>query len=119
MDAGSLGDLLCRSGALSQECIGTIFRQTLLALDELKERHLVHRDLKPQNILLNLRGQCKVSDFGCVAELQDSFGKCGTFVGTVPYMSPERIKGEEYSCAKLPIACPASHPLCFTSFPPV
>ncbi|KAL3906592.1 MAG: hypothetical protein SGPRY_010494 [Prymnesium sp.] len=119
MDAGSLGDLLCRSGALSQECIGTIFRQTLLALDELKERHLVHRDLKPQNILLNLRGQCKVSDFGCVAELQDSFGKCGTFVGTVPYMSPERIKGEEYSCAKLPIACPASHPLCFTSFPPL
>ena len=57
----------------------------------------MHRDLKPQNILLNLRGQVKVSDFGCVAELQDSFGKCGTFVGTVPYMSPERIHGEEYS----------------------
>ena len=48
----------------------------------------MHRDIKPQNILLNLRGQVKVSDFGCVAELQDSFGKCGTFVGTVPYMSP-------------------------------
>ena len=99
MDAGSLGDLLQRCGPLSQECMGTIFRQTLLALDELKERHLVHRDLKPQNILLNLRGECKVSDFGCVAELQDSFGKCGTFVGTVPYMSPERIHGDEYSYA--------------------
>ncbi|KAL1518543.1 hypothetical protein AB1Y20_002832 [Prymnesium parvum] len=99
MDAGSLGDLLQRVGPLSQDCMGAICRQTLLALDELKERHLVHRDLKPQNILLNLRGECKVSDFGCVAELQDSFGKCGTFVGTVPYMSPERINGEEYSYA--------------------
>ena len=44
-------------------------------------------------------GEARVSDFGCVAELQDSFGKCGTFVGTVPYMSPERIQGESYSYA--------------------
>ena len=59
----------------------------------------MHGDLKPQNILLNLRGEARVSDFGCVAELQDSFGKCGTFVGTVPYMSPERIQGQSYSYA--------------------
>jgi len=82
-----------------QECIAAIAEQSLHALTDLRERHLVHRDVKPQNILLNLRGQVKLSDFGCVAELQDSFGKCGTFVGTVPYMSPERIHGEEYSYA--------------------
>jgi len=99
MDGGSLGDLLQAIGPVSEECIGAIAEQALLALADLRDRHLVHRDLKPQNILLNLRGQCKVSDFGCVAELQDSFGKCGTFVGTVPYMSPERINGDEYSYA--------------------
>ena len=99
MDCGSLGDLLQHLGPLPQECIGAVAKQALLALQYLKERHLIHRDLKPQNILLNTRGEVKVSDFGCVAELQDSFGKCGTFVGTVPYMSPERIHGNEYSFA--------------------
>ena len=99
MDGGSLGDLLQAIGPISEECIAAIAEQALHALTDLRDRHLVHRDLKPQNILLNLRGQVKVSDFGCVAELQDSFGKCGTFVGTVPYMSPERIHGEEYSYA--------------------
>ena len=99
MDGGSLGDLLQAIGPISEDCIAAIAEQALHALTDLRDRHLVHRDLKPQNILLNLRGQVKVSDFGCVAELQDSFGKCGTFVGTVPYMSPERIHGEEYSYA--------------------
>ena len=99
MDCGALGDLLQHLGPLPQECIGAVAKQALLALQYLKERHLIHRDLKPQNILLNTRGEVKVSAFGCVAELQDSFGKCGTFVGTVPYMSPERTKGEPYGLA--------------------
>ena len=99
MDGGSLGDLVHRTGPLPTDALSSIIRQSLCALVELRECHLVHRDLKPQNILLSLHGHCKVADFGCVAELQDSFGKCGTFVGTVPYMSPERIQGEQYSYA--------------------
>ena len=99
MDGGSLGDLVHTLGPLPAAALSCITQQTLHALVELRECHLVHRDLKPQNILLSMRGECKLSDFGCVAELQDSFGKCGTFVGTVPYMSPERIQGEEYSYA--------------------
>ena len=100
MDLGSLGDLLCRHGPLPEEALGSLLDQTLAALHHLhKEKHAVHRDLKPQNLLLSSSGKCKLSDFGCVAELQDSFGKCGTFVGTVPYMSPERIHGGEYSYA--------------------
>ena len=99
MDGGSLGDLLQRVGPLPSDALAAITRQTLAALVELRERRLVHRDLKPQNILLTTRGHVVLSDFGCVAELQDSFGKCGTFVGTVPYMSPERIQGQEYGYA--------------------
>jgi len=99
MDGGSLGDLVHTLGPLPSDALSSITAQTLRALVELRECHLVHRDLKPPNILLSVRGDCKLSDFGCVAELQDSFGKCGTFVGTVPYMSPERIQGEEYSYA--------------------
>jgi len=100
MDLGSLGDRLRVRGPLPEDALGAILAQTLAALHHLhKEMHAVHRDLKPQNLLLSSSGQAKLSDFGCVAELQDSFGKCGTFVGTVPYMSPERIHGGQYSYA--------------------
>ena len=99
MDGGSLGDLVARIGPLPADALAAITQQVLMALVQLRDKHLVHRDLKPQNILLSLSGGVKVSDFGCVAELQDSFGKCGTFVGTVPYMSPERIQGQEYGYA--------------------
>ena len=56
----------------------------------------LHRDLKPANICINKNGRAKLSDFGISRELKDSFAQCRTVVGTVTYMSPERIRAENY-----------------------
>ncbi|KAL6661350.1 hypothetical protein ACP70R_000734 [Stipagrostis hirtigluma subsp. patula] len=57
-------------------------------------KHVVHRDIKPENLLVNLKGDAKITDFEVTAGLHDS---CATFVGTVTYMSPERIRNSGYS----------------------
>lgn len=58
----------------------------------LHSRHQLHRDIKPSNLLISHTGEVKVSDFGIVKELESTADKANTFVGTLTYMSPERIK---------------------------
>ncbi|KAF9680430.1 hypothetical protein SADUNF_Sadunf06G0120400 [Salix dunnii] len=60
------------------------------------EKHIIHRDLKPSNLLINHRGEVKITDFGVSAIMQSTSGQANTFVGTYVYMSPERISGERY-----------------------
>jgi len=55
--------------------------------------------MKPGNILLNARGEIKISDFGLSAELDSTKEMCATFIGTHAYMSPERLGGKPYSFA--------------------
>ena len=57
----------------------------------------VHRDLKPANVLLSGSGAVKLSDFGVAKQLSSSDGFAMTQVGSTAYMSPERMKGEEYT----------------------
>lgn len=72
--------------------------QVLLGLTYLhKELHIVHRDVKPCNLLVNRQGKVKISDFGVSGKLASSVADCASWVGTVTYMSPERISGKCYS----------------------
>lgn len=51
------------------------------------ERHIIHRDLKPSNLLINHRGEVKITDFGVSAIMENTYQEANTFVGTYNYMS--------------------------------
>ena len=57
----------------------------------------LHRDIKPDNILVNKQGFVKLTDFGISIQLDETGQLAKSFVGTLCYMSPERMEGEKYS----------------------
>ena len=98
MDRGTMEDVLKKAGKIPEEILGIISYQILKGLMYLQSKHIVHRDLKPANILINSRGQVKISDFGVSTIMADSLeGGHHTLIGTYIYMAPERIKGLGYS----------------------
>eukprot|EP00906_Rhabdomonas_costata_P037223 RCo052337 len=95
---GSLHDCLSAMQKIPETVLRGITKQVLKALVYLhKTRHVVHRDVKPSNLLFSRDGSIKITDFGISAALVDSACQAHTFVGTVQYMSPERLSGAEYS----------------------
>ncbi|KAM4082798.1 hypothetical protein ACB094_08G007700 [Castanea mollissima] len=98
MDGGSLADILRLQKRIPEPVLSSMFQKLLHGLSYLHGvRHLVHRDIKPANLLVNLKGEPKITDFGISAGLENSMAMCATFVGTVTYMSPEKIRNESYS----------------------
>ncbi len=68
-------------------------------LDHAHDHGIVHRDIKPANILINRRGQPKITDFGVAREATSNLTTTGTIIGTPAYMSPEQITGHKVSGA--------------------
>ncbi|XP_055380464.1 dual specificity mitogen-activated protein kinase kinase dSOR1 [Condylostylus longicornis] len=96
MDGGSLDLILKRAGRIPETVLGKITSAVLKGLSYLRDKHaIMHRDVKPSNILVNSSGEIKICDFGVSGQLIDSMAN--SFVGTRSYMSPERLQGTHYS----------------------
>ncbi|CAA7398700.1 unnamed protein product [Spirodela intermedia] len=87
MDGGSLGGRRISS----EPSLADISCQVLQGLRYLHRRRIVHRDIKPANLLVNSSRQVKIADFGVSRILPKSLDPCNSSVGTIAYMSPERI----------------------------
>ncbi len=94
-----------KGGALPENDVTALGTQVVEALEEAHERGVVHRDLKPGNIVVTAKGRAKVLDFGLAKLLRpvtheevtaESLAQtqAGTAMGTLPYMSPEQLRGE-------------------------
>jgi serine/threonine protein kinase len=96
---GSLADLLERDGTLDAQTAVTICTQVAGGLDSLHEGGLIHRDVKPGNIVLE-DGVAYITDFGLAKDTKGSLlTKPGQAVGSLDYMAPEQIRGEDVSAA--------------------
>jgi serine/threonine protein kinase len=97
VDGESLGSVLKRESKLKPEQAAKIIYQTALGLSTAHDRGVIHRDIKPGNLMLTARGSVKIADFGIALTTQDFSKKLtstGEFVGTPGYLSPEVCLGK-------------------------
>jgi serine/threonine protein kinase len=92
----SLQEILENDGPLSPAAVATIGLDLLAALDAAHDAGIVHRDVKPSNVLVDRRGHACLTDFGIATTTGDSsLTTQGALIGSPSYMAPERANGEE------------------------
>ncbi|MHC5079276.1 MAG: protein kinase domain-containing protein [Planctomycetota bacterium] len=97
LQGSSVGDLLDRHGKFKEGEILSIARQAAMGLQAAARRGLVHRDVKPDNLILDRDSVIKVADFGLAKDAQDPtrLTQDKVTIGTIAYMSPEQIRGTD------------------------
>jgi serine/threonine-protein kinase len=93
MPGGSLKERLEDHGPLSLTDAARVIERMAMALDDAHQQGVVHRDFKPENILMDQQGTTFLADFGIVKLLSASLGTGGWIAGTPAYMAPEQIHG--------------------------
>jgi eukaryotic-like serine/threonine-protein kinase len=95
LPGGSLEERLAQDDALSGDEVTQVASDLAGGLAHAHDRSVVHRDLKPGNVLFDPEGRSKIADFG-IARVQgtDTLTDAGTVLGTAAYISPEQVRGE-------------------------
>lgn len=94
VDGESLKELIRREAPLSPPRAIQLARQIAEALEHAHENSIIHRDVKPHNILITRSGRAKLTDFGIAQASASTLTHTDTIVGSVHYISPEQAKGE-------------------------
>lgn len=100
VDGQTLKEIIQQQGKIGQEEAVRYTLQILAALSHAHQRGIVHRDIKPQNVLVTRNGQAKIGDFG-IAGMADTktLTSDGNVMGSVHYFSPEQAKGMKATAA--------------------
>ena len=94
VDGRTLKELVTERGPLDPSIAVNLTEQVLRALGYAHKRGIVHRDVKPQNVIIDAEGQAKVADFGIARAGHSEMTETGAIVGTVAYLSPEQAQGQ-------------------------
>jgi beta-lactam-binding protein with PASTA domain/tRNA A-37 threonylcarbamoyl transferase component Bud32 len=100
LDGRSLKEIILKYAPLSPDLVVSVSVQILEALRFAHRRDVIHRDIKPQNIIVDSEGRVKVTDFGIArAGSSSTMTEAGSIIGTAHYLSPEQAQGQPVEAA--------------------